>query len=850
MAPRKKNTSSKKPEKTVTRYTYDEVKEPRTPETGHTALLPADEQVVTLLMDNGWSKAIEVGKLPGGDERPVVVDMDPAAEPVLFWAGKRNKREVPVLPLQRNEIVTDSRIAQIIERARRGAAEKEPQARQGTLFADLEKTLRESDRTKRVEFYTHEEGWKNKLICGDSLHVMESLLHYEGMRGKVQMIYIDPPYGIKYDSNFQQRVDSTKNEEREQADDVLTIRAFRDTWALGVHSYLEYLQERLYLCRELLAEVGSIFIQISDENVHRVRALMDEVFGANNFVSQITFFKTSSQSSDFLSSPVDYLLWYSRDKANCRYRSLYRDKDLGGEGAGQYTWIELPDGTRRRMTEAEVDGSQKLAPEAKVFRPDNLFSTRQGRAHEIWPVKLNGREYWPASASTWKTNQEGMKHLTAARRLIAIGNTLCYVRYLDDFRAYPITSIWADTVISGFGGGKYYVVQTSPKVVGRCIAMTTVPGELVLDITSGGGTTAFCAEQLGRRWIVCDTSRVAVNVSRQRLLAAVFPANLLKGDRVSEGFRYREIPRVTMGSIIGGREPESVELVDDPLPDNSAVRVVGPFEMMSLGRYSVEDWKGYVIREPASAFGEPAKLENYIEVICRLYRKDAAIQGASGLVHAVAETEKEKIAISIGPLSGRVTAKQINDAVQDALASGILEVHVLGWAFEANVGEVKSQLEGRGKVKVELIMIRPDTLAEGLKVTQPEMLFSPLGLPDIKVKLKKDGKGVAEAVVTLDGVALFNRSKRETKYLRADSKYVSAWYLDEDYDGDCFVDCQMFFDFKKVPNLKAALKAEVEPDEFTLQLTSQPFLVRGYKRIAVKVVDVYGNESTVVRELK
>ena len=202
-----------------------------------------------------------------------MVDMDPAADPVLFWAGKRNRREVPVLPLQRNEIVSESRIAQIIARARRAAEEKSGAVRQGHLFADLEKTLRESDRSKRVEFYTHDEGWKNKLICGDSLQVMESLIHYESLRGKVQMIYIDPPYGIKYDSNFQQRVDSTKNEEKDKADDVLTIKAFRDTWALGIHSYLTYLQERLYLCRELLTNNGSVFVQINDENVHRVRVL-------------------------------------------------------------------------------------------------------------------------------------------------------------------------------------------------------------------------------------------------------------------------------------------------------------------------------------------------------------------------------------------------------------------------------------------------------------------------------------------------------------------------------------------------------------------------------------------------
>jgi len=842
---REKTTKKPLTEKRVTRHTFDEVMEQRTPETGHTSLLPTDEQVVTLPMDNGWTKAISVGKLPEGDDRPVVLDMDPAADPVLFWAGKRSRRQVPVLPLQRNEVVTESRIAQLIDRARQAAAQKNGTLNQGRLFAELERSLRESDKKRRVDFFAHDEGWKNKLICGDSLHVMESLIHYESLRGRVQMVYCDPPYGIKYDSNFQQRVDTTNNDDADKADDILTIKAFRDTWALGVHTYLSYLHERLYLTRELLADTGSIFLQISDENLHRVRALMDEVFGASNFVSQISFFKTTSQSSDFLSSPVDYLLWYAKEKGACRYEPVYREKEVGGDGAGQYTWIELRDGTRRRMTDEEIGGTKSLPTDARVFRPDNLFSTRQGRSHELWPVTFEGREYYPAGSSTWKTNEKGMEALKKARRLIASGKTLCYVRYLDDFKAFPITSIWTDTVISGFAGEKFYVVQTSPKVVARCIAMTTRPGELVLDITCGGGTTPYCAELLGRRWIACDTSRVALNVTRQRLLSAVLPAYQLKGAKVSDGLKLRELQRVTMGSITAGREPERVELVDDPLPDSSSLRVTGPFEMLSLGRYSVEDWKGYVVTGGAT---EPAKLENYIQVICRLYRKDAAVQGAAGLVHAIAESETDRIAISVGPLSGRVTAKQINDAVQDALSSGVLEVHVLGWAFEANVGEVKSQLEKRGKVKVELIMIRPDTLSEGLKTTQPEMLFSPLALPDIDVKMTK-GKDSPMATVALKGVALFDRKRRSTEYKAADSGYISAWYVDEDYDGDCFVDCQMFFDFKKAPNLKATLRIEIEPEEFKLKVVSEPFPVRTYKRIAVKVVDVYGNESTIVKDL-
>ncbi|MFZ5541688.1 MAG: site-specific DNA-methyltransferase [Pseudomonadota bacterium] len=846
MARPKGSTNKPTTEKKVTRYTYDDIKEPRTPETGHTPLLPAEEQVVRLPMDNGWSKAIVAGKLPEGDERPVVVDMDPAADPVLFWAGKRNRREVPVLPLQRNEIVSESRIAQIIERARKAAEEKSGAARQGHLFADLEKTLRESDRSKRVEFYTHEEAWKNKLICGDSLHVMESLLHYENLRGKVQMIYIDPPYGVSYNTNFQQRLDTTTNEGDDHADDVLTLKAFRDTWTLGIHSYLSYLSERLYLCRELLADRGSVFVQISDTNFHLVRAMMDEVFGASNFVAPIAFSKTTSQSSGFLPSVGDFLMWYVKDKSAAKYFQLYLEKEQGGVGAGHYDWVELPDGSRRRLTSEEEEGEVPLPKGSRLFTPDNLCSSRPGRAHEKWSVVIDGREYWPTGSSTWKTNKEGMERLRAAKRLIAVGNTLRYVRYLDDFGAYPLSNFWLDTGVAGFAGSKDYVVWTNPKVIARCIAMTTEPGDLVFDPTCGSGTTAFCAEKLGRRWITCDTSRVAVNVARRRLLSAILPHYQTQNGVVSSGFRYETLKRTTMGTFTGDKESQDVSLVDQPVVDSSAIRVCGPFEVASLGRYSVEDWKGYVVREPG--IGEAAKLENYIEVICRLYRKDAAIQGATGLVHAVAENEKEKIAISVGPLSGRVTAKQINDAVQDALASGILEVHLLGWAFEANVGEVKSALEKRGKVKVELIMIRPDTLAEGLKATQPEMLFSPLALPDIEVATAKSGKD-KQVHITLNGVALFDRKNRRTEYKRADSGYVSAWYLDEDYDGDCFVDCQMFFDFKKTPNIKAALKADVDPEEFTLKLTSEPFPVRGYKRIAVKVVDVYGNESVVVRDL-
>lgn len=836
--PKKKENQEKK----VTRYTYDDIKEPRTPETGHTALLPTDEQVVTVPMDNGWGKAIQVGKLPEEDSRPIVLDMDPIADPVLFWAGKRNKRDVPILPLQRNEIVSESRIAQIIERAKI-AAEKGEKTRQTHLFADLEKSLREGDRSRRVEFYTHDEGWKNKLICGDSLHVMESLLKYENLRGKVQMIYIDPPYGIKYDSNFQQRVDSTKNDEKDQADDVLTIKAFRDTWALGIHSYLSYLRERLYFCRELLTESGSIFIQINDENLHLVRALMDEVFGKNNHFATIVFNKTTGFTDQRLSCVYDCLVWYARDLQQIKYHQIYQKKSIGLEGAGVYNRVELPDGKRRKLTPDELKKIDRLPEDWKVFRLSDLGS--QGEAKEPQPFEFRGNIYYPAKNSHWKAKSEGLKRLAEKNRIEVSGSSLAYVRFYEDFPVSPISNIWLDTGTGSFTDPKIYAVQTGTKVVLRCITMSTDPGDIVFDPTCGSGTTAYSSERLGRRWITCDTSRVAMNVARQRLLSAIFEHYNTRNGKVSNGFEYETVNRITLKSLAYDLEPEKVELLNQPIADNNAVRICGPFEVMSIGRYSVEDWKGCVVCEPSANYSEPARLENYIKVICHLYRKDAAIQGATGLVHAVAETEKQKIAISVGPISGRVTGKQINDAVQDALASGILEVHILGWAFEANVGEVKSQLEKRGKVKVELIMIRPDTLAEGLKATQPEMLFSPLALPDIDIRVDKEKK----IQIGLKGVALFDRKRHTTDYKTADSGYISAWYLDEDYDGDCFVDCQMFFDFKKAPNIKAALKADVDPEEFKLKLVSEPFMAGEYKRIAVKVVDVYGNESTVVGDL-
>lgn len=834
----KTSKSKKQTQGEVTRYTYQEVHETRVPETGHTPLLPGTEEVVDLVLENGWAKGLKVGTRSDTD-RPLLVDMDPMVDPVLFWAGKRSKRSIPVLPLQRNEIVSESKIRQIVEATKEAALKEKGQKRLSAYFADMEKSLRESDRERRVEFYTHDGGWKNKLICGDSLLVMESLVKYEGLRGQIQTIYMDPPYGVSYDTNFQQRIDSTDVDVEDQAEDVLTVKAYRDTWTLGVHSYLSHLQERLYLCRELLSDTGSIIVQMGDDNMHLVRALMDEVFGARNFVSVISFATTSGFESRTLPRAGDYLLWYAKDLSQVKYHRLFLPAQRA-PGESGYRWIQTLDGKNRGLTAEELRGETPIPAGARLYTPDNMIS--QDPPSEPQPFKFGGKIYEPPANSHWKASYpDGLERLAQANRIHVAENSLRYVRFADDFPFKNLTNVWTDTLTGQFTEAKSYVVQTNTKVISRCILMTSDPGDLVFDPTCGSGTTAYCAENLGRRWITCDTSRVAINIARQRLLSSAFEHYRTRNGPVSSGFMYQTVPHITLKSLANQQEPEKIELVHLPEVVKGIVRVTGPFEILAVGRYSIEDWKG--------TFSEGGTVENYITVICRLYRRDASPQTSKGMIHAIVDSPKEKFAISVGPVSGRVTAKQLNDAAQDAVACGTLEVHILGWAFEANVGEIKSKLEAAGKVKINLVVIRPDTLMEGLKASQPGTLFSPLSLPDVRISSRGQGSSPTEVTVSLEGVGVFDRERRITDYRKADSRYVAAWYLDEDYDGDCFVDCQMFFNFKRLPNLSKVLPNAPDDCEFRFKTESAPFTPGKYSRIAVKVVDVYGNESTIVKNL-
>ena len=446
---------------------------------------------------------------------------DPSLDPQLVWKGKDEQDQkdlaVPVLPIYIQEKIHPQAIINALPRIDHSAGQLD-------FFADFNGLPEEF--SDRVDFYQHEGNWSNRMILGDSLLVMTSLAEKEGLKGKVQTIYLDPPYGIKFGSNWQ--VSTRKRDVKDgKAEDATRqpeqVRAFRDTWKLGIHSYLAYLRDRLVVARELLTETGSIFVQIGDENIHLVRCAMDEVFGSEHFCAIVTIAKTAGASSELMAGIADYLLWYAKDKDHIKYRQLYSDK-TDGEGDSEYHYLLLPDGTSRSMTAAERAGTEKIPARAERFRPSATTSQRPPGSD---PFAFGGRVYCPGRSQYWKTDIEGLTKLGWANRLIPRGESISYLRKLNDFPVMPLNNLWMDTRWGFDAQDKRYVVETNTKVVARALLMTTDPGDLVLDPTCGSGTTAYVAEQWGRRWITIDTSRVALALARTRLMAARYPYYLL-----------------------------------------------------------------------------------------------------------------------------------------------------------------------------------------------------------------------------------------------------------------------------------------------------------------------------------
>ncbi|MBW1699937.1 MAG: site-specific DNA-methyltransferase [Deltaproteobacteria bacterium] len=534
---------------------------------------------------------------------------DPHLSPQLVWAGKPGLKSVEVEDASGIEV--ESVALHVHERVSAQAIIKAVQRedKQMDLFADPQLPLHQA-----VQFYQHDVDWANRLILGDSLLVANSLIDREMMAGKVQMIYMDPPYGVKYASNFQARID---RRDVKDIDDHLTrepemIKAYRDTWKLGIHSYLTYMRDRLRVCRELLSDSGSIFVQISDENLHLVRGILDEVFGPENFVAIIPFRKTGGFSATKIDTVVDFLLWYAKNIDSVSVNNLFKKK-AEETISTQYKIIEKPNGEIERLKIGHLRGDIPI-PNGKRLMDDNLLSQGETKSGSV-EFNYAGKKYHPSPGYHWKTTYDGLKRLASANRLLKVGNWLKYKRYLDDFPVTPYDNVWLDTVPSTFSDTKVYVVQTATKVIERCILMTTDPGDLVFDPTCGSGTTAYVAEQWGRRWITCDTSRVAIALARQRLLTATFPYyridNEGNGQNPSYGFKYKTVPHITLKSIAQNTQIDTVAEKYNPLIADALKRL-----NQSAGT-SFKEWE--VPFEPNKKWSRKAK--KHFEGFWRLKRE-------------------------------------------------------------------------------------------------------------------------------------------------------------------------------------------------------------------------------------
>ncbi len=558
------------------------------------------------------------------DEDPIRVAYrrrNPDLDPQLVWRGK-DMRDWSDLVVQAPPLFIQEKvhpkvlIDDLARMSRRARAEQKvvESGFQTDLFGDFNGL---PDDDAKTEFYQHDANWSNRMILGDSLQVMASLAEREGLRGKVQCIYIDPPYGIKFNSNFQWS--TTSRDVRDGKAEHITrepeqVKAFRDTWRDGIHSYLTYLRDRLTVARDLLTESGSLFLQIGDENVHRVRAVMDEVFGERNLVSQITFKKSSSATEPYLSSTSDYVLWYARRIDQLKYRARKQERVAGGAGGAAYTLVDEVPGHWRRITKRKLDDR---VDRLGLFRLQTLTSQRQGRdtgpdSAMGFSYRFEGQSYSPSRGRGWTTTEDGLRRLVKAGRIGRSGESINYKRYFSDAPVFDTYNIWDDTQ-SGSGMGKVYVVQTNAKVIERCVLMATDPSDLVLDSTCGSGTTAYVAEQWGRRWITIDTSRVALALARSRIMGARYPYYLLADSRdgqckeaelsrkappdsptygdIRQGFVYQRVPHITLRSIANNTEIDVIYErmqpdVEAALADlNLAVRGhATPFEVETGGR--------------------------------------------------------------------------------------------------------------------------------------------------------------------------------------------------------------------------------------------------------------------------
>lgn len=806
------------------------------------------------------------------------------SQPFLNWAGKaeRHQLSVPTTPLFVHERHSTKAILE-------GIKSRKAKGTNLDLFGDPQ-----LDVTDRLDAYEHKGPWQNRMILGDSLLVMNSMLEFEGLGGQVQMVFIDPPYGVKFGSNFQPFVrkrDVKHGPDSEMTREPEMVKAYRDTWELGLHSYLTYLRDRLLMTRELLHESGSVFVQISEENVHHVRSIMDEVFGAQNFISLITFRKKLMPlGAKTLESMADFLVWYAKDADRVKYRQLFRKTTP--DPKGRWTGVRTPEGTLRRLNSEERADFANIPDDCRIFGTVSQWAPSFSAAN-VYPLKFEGKTYEPTRGQCWVTSKEKMEKLGQAGRLFVEGDYPRYVVFHDDFAFAKVTSPWDDTAPAQ---SKMYVVQTNQDVIARCMLMTTDPGDLVLDPTCGSGTTAYVAEQWGRRWITCDTSRVPLALARQRLLTATFPYYDLKEPKrgPSGGFVYARkknrkgeevgglVPRISLKSIANDEPPTTEVMVDRPEKIDGVVRVAGPFvveatiapaqTMTAVSNTSASSGDDMEATAGESSAAQ-SDVATHIERMTQVLRQSKTLRlpgnrelvleqirrtSDGDILHAeAADADGKRIAIVFGPESGAISADMVFEAAREAHFLRFDQLYFFAFAVQAKARELIEERNKDGSPKLRIhctyVAVTPDVaMSDLLKTTRASEIFSVTGLPDVTLtKLpQKNNAGEALYQVDVKGLDIFNPANMEQESVEGEN--LPCWMLDTDYDpSGSFYATQVFFPKTSAwDNLQKSLKTDFDESVWShlAGTTSEPFVPGERRRVAVKVIDERGNELMRVIE--
>lgn len=803
----------------------------------------------------------------------------PHHDPALCWFGKREGGDlvVPTVSLHLHERIDPTTI---IEKALRAETH-----RQDTLVPHFEMDVNNPPLGKAIQFYRHTNNWSNRIIAGDSLMVMNSLLVKEDLAGSVQLVFIDPPYGIKYGSNFQPFVN--RRDVRDGNDDDLayepeTVRAFRDTWELGIHSYLSYLRDRLVLARELLTESGSCVVQISDENLHYVRMVMDEVFGAGNFVSLIPFRKTTNATSSSIPVVCDYMVWYAKDKSQKdgrpKYRQLYYKKPPPVNDPN-YKHVELDDGarTRRPLTPEERANPSMLPPGSRIYRYSNIRSRGESAGGDAF--EFEGEVFRPGPHLQWRVKLDGMKRLAEKGRLAKVGRILANIVYDDDFQYAKLTNMWIDTTSGGFEG-KVYVVQTAAKAIRRLILMATDPGDLVLDPTCGSATTAYVAEQYGRRWITCDTQRVALALARRRLMTARYKYYKLGHPEQGVGAGFSFTPpggvahRVSTRSLAYDEAPVRVILHDRPDEVDGIVRVAGPFTVeavpspvaASIDTMHEDAQRGTIPGDGPDA--ESSRQEDW-----RTTLRSAGIRTRDGgriefvsvdphpstrWIHAIAttnETAPKSVMVSFGPPYAPLDLRQVEAALQE-IRTLRNAPDVLVFAAMQFDPEAAKFIDGAGWPGIAILKAQmgADLLVGDLRRGDPHAdSFMLLGQPDARIEHAGDGK----YRVRVHGFDYYDA--RNGRIESGGPSRIAMWMLDTDYDGRSLYPQQVFFPMAAGGggrdagwgNLAGALRGHVDPDAIARYAGTESieFEAGEHGKAAVKIIDDRGIELVRILEV-